>query len=190
MKNLLILFAASAVVLPLHAQSDCCGGTDPSRVFRDAATHDSLVEAGKGRGNPIGELAQQNVPEEVKQSTPYKPTSLIARSEILKRGSTATLVPKRAVLHVPSDLRGVLGLPENPNLVNWPDFLLQNRAWIRTVEVTRAQAEGMAPLSEEMLESFKECRQVVVATYQTGPISVLPYVDPEEQAETANVEEP
>ncbi|MBK1827666.1 hypothetical protein [Haloferula rosea] len=192
MKTIQILFGCSALIVPVGAQDGCCGDQAPPRaVIRDAATHDSIVEAGRGRAvNPIGQLATANIPEEVKSSKPFKPESLIARSEVLKRGNTATLVPKRAVLHLPADLRGVMGLPENPQLVNWPDFLMQNRAWIRTVEVTRAQAEGQAPLSEAMLESFKDCRQVVVATYQTGPISVLPYVAPEEPAETANVEEP
>lgn len=191
MKNSVILLSCALSVGSLYAQSGCCGESAPGRaVIRDAATHDSIVDSGRGRVNPIGQLAEQNIPEEMKASVPFKPTSLIARSEILKRGNTATLVPKRAVLHVPSSLRGVLGMPENPSLINWPDFLIQNRAWIRTVEVSRAQAEGLAPLSEVMLESFEECRQVVVATYQSGPISVLPYVEPEESSETANVEEP
>lgn len=157
-------------------------------VFRDAATHDSIVENRKVRPNPISELAQVAVPEEAKASETYKPQSLLARSEVIKRGNTATLVPKRAVLHVPADLRGVIGMPENPQLVNWGEFFAQNRSWIRTVEVTRNQAEGGAPLSEELIKSFEDCRQVVVATFQTGPISVLPYVEPEEPTETANVE--
>lgn len=191
MKNLAIISICALAVAPIQGQTDCCNGSSPQkRIIRDVETHDSITAKTRGRLNPISELVSVDVPEEARASKAVKPVSLIARSEILNRGNVATLVPKRAVLHVPADLRGTLGLPDNPRLVSWPEFLAQNRAWIRTIEVSRAQAEGQSPLDESVVEMFKDCRQVVVATYQTGPISVLPFVDPEPAAETANVEEP
>lgn len=195
MKRLFPILIVASQLLPVSAQLlPQRGGEAAQRprpnVFRDAATHDTIVENRKVRPNPISELASVEVPEEAKAAKAYKPQSLLARSEVIKRGNVATLVPKRAVLHVPADLRGVLGMPESPQLINWAEFFLQNRSWIRTVEVTRNQAEGGEPLSEELIKSFEDCRQLVVATYQTGPISVLPYVEPEEPTETANVEAP
>ncbi|GAA5480207.1 hypothetical protein Hhel01_03731 [Haloferula helveola] len=130
------------------------------------------------------------MPEEVKVSEAPKPESILARSEVLYRGNIATLIPKRAVLHLPSGLRGALARPaegQGVKFVQWSQFYAANRSWIRTVEVTRAQAEGMEAMPEETVEKFKESREMIVATYQTGPISVMPVKEPE--AATATTDE-
>jgi hypothetical protein len=49
------------------------------------------------------------------------------------------------------------------------------------VEVTREQSEGNSPIDEDVLSSFKQRTKVVVATYQGGPISILPSKNPVEE---------
>ena len=51
------------------------------------------------------------------------------------------------------------------------------------MEVTREQAQGAEPFDEKVVENLQKSSIVVVATYKGGPISVLPYKDPAEEAE-------
>jgi len=190
----LLVPAASLVAQESNSDPGCCGNADRApRTFRDAPTHDTIAGRGTPVSNPIAQLPKVEVTassEDVPQAEAPKPESLISRSEILHRGNKVTLVPKRAVLHVPSTLRGALGAPANPELVVWSEFYRENRGWIDTVEVTRAQAEGWKPLSEELLESFQNRSKIVVATLQGGPISVLPVVEEAAGPETATKETP
>ena len=174
--------------------SDCCPGMQQRpRIFRDAATHESLeAEARENpRVNPMEHLAQNalNLESPKKDAEPYKPTDLLERSYVINRGGVATLVPKQAVLHVPENLNGCMGMTREAEVVNWPEFYRNNRSWIQTIEVKRAQAEGREPLPEEMKERVAESSQMVIAVYHANPITVLPYVDPSAGPETANIEE-
>ena len=186
------ILAALANVCVAENISGCCPERGVSkRVFRDAANHDSIIERKATDADPISLL------KPVVQSTPVegvvapKRVSLIERSDIIHQGDLVTLVPKRAVLHLPDHLRGQVGKVEGKKLVNWPEFYRANRAWIDTIEVTRAQAEGRAPLSEELIKSFEKRTKAVVAVMQGGPISVLPLEKPEaEVAGTENTETP
>ena len=103
-----------------------------------------------------------------------RPQSLIARSEFISFRGMTSLVPKRAVLHVPKDMAERLGMKEGHQIGSWTDFLNANRAWIRTVPVTRVQAEGREPMPEATLKSFEKETRLVIATYQEGPISIMP----------------
>lgn len=151
----------------------------PARVkMREVVTHDQIVEASR--------KARENTPPSV-----FKPASgadpsvanklgdLISRSDIICYRGQATLVPKRAVLHVPKAISDRIGMKEGARIGSWTEFLNANRAWIRTVQVTRVQAEGNDPMPEETLKSFEKEQRLVVATYQEGPISVLPLKVPE-----------
>ncbi|HEY8960712.1 MAG TPA: hypothetical protein VIM57_00815, partial [Luteolibacter sp.] len=53
---------------------------------------------------------------------------------------------------------------------------------IKTMEVTRAQAEGKEPFTEEMAKSLENSSAIVVATFSGDPISVLPAPPKEEAA--------
>jgi hypothetical protein len=152
------------------------GGQVPrtKALFRDAATHDTLVERGRSKVDPISQLPEVKAPEDAMNSKAHKPESILARSEVIRRGKVATLVPKEAILHLPAGLRGVIGLEPGVRMVPWKDFYTANRSWIRTIEVTRDQAEGFVPMPEETVASFKDSTYLIVATYQTGPISVMP----------------
>lgn len=108
---------------------------------------------------------------------------LFSRSDVLCFGGLMTIVPKRAIIHTPENLSGRIGLKDGYKLVAWPEFHRRNFAWIEAVEVNRAQAEGREKLPENWAEQFEKRRKVVVAVLAQGPISVLPYVEPEPTSE-------
>jgi len=150
----------------------------PKAVMRDVATHEDIVAAGR-------KAAEENktpafIPIQRKDpSVANKPGDLISRSDILCFGGIATLVPKRAVIHIPKGVASRIGMQDGVKIVTWPDFLAANRAWITTLNVSRLQAEGNEPLSEATLKSFVKESRLVVATYEGGTISVLPLKVPE-----------
>lgn len=147
-------------------------------VMREAPTHDQIVEfankAKEANPMPVFTPAEGADPSKANQLG-----DLISRSDILCFQGRATLVPKRAVLHIPKSLAGRLGMQEGAAIQAWTEFLAANSGWIRTVEVTRVQAEGNEPLPEGVLKSFAKEQRVVIATYQSGTISVLPLKVPE-----------
>ena len=179
------------MLLPLLLAFSPLASAQSKKVYRDAATHKSLVGRVKTQKEPLEDYKSSEKLDESQVSERYKPKSLIARSEILHARGFATLVPKRAVLHLPDGLKAYFGLPTgSTQVVPWSKFYVANRAWIDTVEVTRAQAEGRAPLSEELIKSFEKRRNVVVAVLQGGPISVLPVQAPAEEDKEANSKKP
>ena len=114
-----------------------------------------------------------------------QPQDLVASSDILCVGGFATLVPKRAVMCVPKNLADRMKFQPGSRIVGWAEFYAQNRGWITTVEVSRVQAEGNSSISEEISKRISKSTNLVVATYQGGPISVLPLKIPVETS-TAN----
>lgn len=99
---------------------------------------------------------------------------LYANSVLLSDGSYHTLLPKRALLHVPEALQGrVVEEPEG-RLLLWPDFLKRNRNWLVGQEVTFETAKGEQPFSQEEMDIFRRNNLVVVAVLRGSPISVLP----------------
>lgn len=141
--------------------------------MRDAATHDQLVEvtrkAAQEKTEPVFQPAQGEDP-----STANRPADLISRSDILCYNGVATLVPKRAVLHIPKNMASRIGMQDGAKIVTWPDFISANRGWITTSSVSRVQAEGNQPLAEATVKSFAKETRLVIAVYQDCPISVLP----------------
>jgi hypothetical protein len=141
--------------------------------MREAVTHDQIVEASrearKATPPPVFTPAPGDDPSVVNQ-----PKDILSRSEIFSHLGLASLVPKRAVLHIPKGLAGRMTFLPDSKFVPWRDFFQANRAWIRTVPVSRAQAEGKQPMDEAILKSFAKEPRVVIATYQEGPISVMP----------------
>ena len=153
---------------------------EPPRLvkMREVVTHDQIVEA--------SQKAREAAPPSVfKPATGADPSvanklgDLISRSDIICFRGEATLVPKRAVLHVPKAMSDRIGMKEGARIGSWTEFLSANRAWIRTVQVSRIQAEGNDPMPEETIKSFEKEQRLVIATYQEGPISVLPLKVPE-----------
>ncbi|WP_193214653.1 hypothetical protein [Luteolibacter marinus] len=177
--GLLLLFG-SLSVCPAAA------GEAPRKVqMRDVPTHEQVVEAARkaleDAPPPVFKPAAGDDP-----SVTNVPSNLISRSDIICYRGFATIVPKRAIIHVPKVLSDRLAIQDGSRLINWTEFLNANRAWIRTVQVSRVQAEGNKALDESTLKSFEKETRLVVATFQEGPISVLPLKVPEE-ADAATV---
>lgn len=154
--------------------------------MRDAATHDQLAAKLRGvqQADPMLKL------EPAKGADPAKENripDLLSQSDIVCFGGRATLVPKRAVLHIPANLTERMKLQPGALIQSWGEFLAANRGWITTMEVTRVQAEGREVFDEDTIKRLSESTQLVVATFQGGPISVLPpkVVAPTEAVEPA-----
>ncbi len=141
--------------------------------MRDAATHEQLAQQWRKaeQENPTRTLAPAKGADPSKVN---QPPDLLSQSDILCFAGRATLVPKRAVLHIPPPLAERLKFLPGAQIQSWTDFYAQNRGWISTLEVTRVQAEGNQPLAEDVTKRLNDSANLVVATYQGGPISVLP----------------
>jgi hypothetical protein len=172
---MIVLGAVAGILIPLaSAQTPPTPARQP---MRDAVTHDDIVEAAR--------VAKEKNPPPVftplegeDPSVVNRPKDLLSRSDIFSYLGQATLVPKRAVLHFPKELETRSGFQENSKFVPWIDFYAANRAWIRTVPVSRAQAMGQEPMDEATVKSFAKEKRLVLATYQEGPISVNRYEPP------------
>ncbi len=152
-------------------------------VIRDAMTHEQLAAMLQEAQN---EDPMKNLPPSTGEdpSKVNQPESLMSRSDVIAFGGNATMVPKRAILFVPPQLKERMGIRDDVSLLPWEQFYTANRGWITTVEVTRDQAAGRAPLGEEMEKQIGGAGgNVIVATFKGGPISVLP-LKTEESAET------
>lgn len=147
--------------------------------FRDVVSHERLANAlsQTSETDPMKALAPTTGAD---PSTVNQPVNLLEQSDIICFGDLATLVPKRAILSAPANIRDRLSLKPGVRFVGWSDFYATNRGWINTVEVSRVQAEGREPISEETQESIGKSTYLTIATFMGGPISVLPPKAPEE----------
>jgi hypothetical protein len=159
--------------------------------MRDVVTNDDLTQKYQKAvsENPLQKMKDMKVkPTDGPDPTKAKPVDLLASSDFLSFGGIATLVPKRAILCSPKNYQDRLKLVPGSKIVSWGEFLTANRGWIKTLEVTRAQAEGVEPFDEKVAENLQKSSIVIVATYHSGPISVLPKkepVDPPNEAKDA-----
>ena len=145
--------------------------------MRDAATHEQLVEVARKsveEDKAKAPVFRPLTPQELELEQKKEKRSLLGSSDILCYNGRATLVPKRAVIHVPKNLAERIGMKEGVQFATFVDFLVENRGWIVTTPVTRRQAEGKEPLSESLIKSFEKETRIVIATLENGPISVLP----------------
>jgi len=149
--------------------------------MRDAATHEQLVLSYRkaSQEDPARKMTPTKGPDPLLVNPPK---DLIGDSDILCFNGMATLVPKRAVLQIPKNMAGRLKYVPGAKLLSWADFYAVNRGWITTMEVSRVQAEGNSPLGEVALKQMSKNANLIVATYQAGPISVLPLKVPAEKA--------
>ncbi len=163
--------------------------TSPAPTMRDATTHEQLVVMYRqaSQEDPMRKLAPAKGPD---PSTVNQPKSLISESDMICFNGAVTLVPKRAVLQMPKNLADRLKYQPGAKLLSWEEFYALNRGWITTVEVSRIQAEGNSPLAAETQRQLVKSGNLIVATFQGGPISVLPLKVPVEKAATTNTPKP
>lgn len=160
--------------------------SDAEPVIRDAATHEQLSLALRkaSQADPMKKLAPATGED---PSVVNRPKDLLSQSDIISFRGMATLVPKRAILQIPTACKDLIKLEPGAKIVSWADFYAANRGWITTIEVSRVQAEGNKPLSEESQKVMGKSRNLVIAVYQGGPISVLPLKTPKEDAAAKEV---
>lgn len=175
MKSIYALF-----LLPLLAHAET--QPQPAPKFRDAATHEQLVKKLK-RSDQYDPMKNLKTAEGEDPSKHNQPLNLLEQSDVICFNGLATLVPKRAILATPSSHKDRLTIQPGARIVGWSDFYAQNRGWITTVEVSRVQAEGNHPMNEETTERIGKSRNLIVATFSGGPISVLPLKQPAAESE-------
>jgi len=175
--NSFLLFGLVAFSVPLASQGEIAAGAP----MRDAATHEELAARAASAKDPTATMTQVVLAAD--PSVVNKPGDLLSRSDILCFGEYATLVPKLAILHRPKNLESRIGFQTGAKIQVFSEFLAANRGWISTVEVSRAQAEGNAPLPVDTEKSISKSPYIIVATYQGGPISMLPKKSPPAPAE-------
>jgi len=175
-KTSALLFVSILSLVPAGAEPNNTGRIAMQDVTTDAKmaiSHRaaSLVDPLRQLGEPIGKTDDD-------PAKGLHSRDLIKESTILCFRGSLTLVPKRAVLFVPDALISRIGVQPNANVLAWADFRNANRGWIRSVEVSRDQALGVVPLSEETVAAYTKGSSIVIATFMDGPISVLPLKTP------------
>jgi hypothetical protein len=142
-------------------------------VMRDAATHEELSTTLRVamNSNPLTEHKPAPGPDPSKLNVSE---SIVSQSDFLSFAGRATIVPKRAILHIPANMADRVKLQPGSQIQTWAEFYAMNRGWITTVEVTRIQAGGNEALAEELTERISKSSNLIVATFKSGPISVLP----------------
>jgi hypothetical protein len=98
--------------------------------------------------------------------------SIVKQSSILHDGTNWTLVPRGAVIFIPSALKARVDVKPVGTLLSWTDFLVKNRAWITTTDISFDQAAGNEPMPPERTAFWAKQDKLVVAVHQSGPISV------------------
>ena len=149
--------------------------------MRDVVTHDVLSQRLRMtlQKDPVRNLGPETGNFEEDPAVRTHSRDLVRDSTIVSYKGNLTLVPKRAVLHIPDEIADRIGAKSGQKVLTWADFLQLNRGWIRTVEVSRDQVMGNAPLPPNIVEAFAKSSSMVVATFKGGPVSVLPLKEPE-----------
>lgn len=187
--NPIHLLHAPVIALILATAAPVLADRGSSAGMRDVATHDQLSQRLRmqQQKDPIANLGPAKGRVDVDPSVANEDRNFVKNSAVLSYRGSLTLVPKRSLLHVPDALASRLTIDERAKVMTFQDFLLANRAWIRTVEVTREQALGHVELPASVVESFSKSNTIVVATFKQGPISVLPLKDSEEVPSAAEM---
>ncbi len=141
---------------------------------RSVTTPEQLVTLRREaeRNDPIQSLKPAAVGHAAPK--PESLQSLESRTDIICYNKMAVRVPKRAIIHVPQKLKERLSIQPDARLESWTTFYAANRGWITPVEISRSQAEGKQPLSEETVKQMSTGSNLMIATYLGLPISVLP----------------
>ena len=163
--------------------------TSPEPPMRDSVTREQLVLMYRhaSQNDPMRKMAQAKGSD---PSVVNQPKGLISESDVICFNGAVTLVPKRAVLQTPKNLVDRLKYVPGAKIMTWSDFYALNRGWITTVEVSRIQAEGNSPLAAETKKQLVKSGNLIVATFQGGPISVLPLKAPVEKSPTTTTPKP
>ena len=158
------LFLCSALI------TTCTFAADPVLVRPTAETINRLQQ--RHGANPMNAI-EQSADGKPAVAPQKEEQSIIRQSMILHDGKNWTLVPKGAVVFLPAALKNRVDVKPVGRLLPFAEFLVQNRSWITTNEVTFDQAAGTEQLPLERVEFWSKQDKMVIATHQSGPISVI-----------------
>ena len=99
---------------------------------------------------------------------------IYAASIILQHGDTHTVIPPLSIIHTPPHLEKHITRTPHGKYMPWPEFYTANRRWIFTHHITINQAEGKAPIKDEVKKQFTRINRIVVTLFQNYPVSTLP----------------
>jgi hypothetical protein len=174
-KHLLIvsLFVNASILvwLPFTALAEL-GKSTSSREIAEQELISKRDQLTRERATIIGNT--ENTGGVVEPPQIIEAEDLISKSAILCLGGNLTLIPKKAVIYVPKQFAGRLIPTDYANVLTWVEFFPLNRGWISTMEVTMAQAEGKESLAAADLDRMTKSGNVIVATLDGNPITVLP----------------
>ncbi|MEI6819253.1 MAG: hypothetical protein WCL19_06590 [Verrucomicrobiota bacterium] len=161
------LLGLNVLAVDLHSQPE------KKQIMHDSVTHEQLSAALRGsvQKDPMKSLKTEMGAD---PSVVNRPQDLISQSDVVCFGGYATLVPKGAILQIPKNFKDRIHIQPGVQIQSWSDFYAANRGWITAVEVSRVQAEGNKPISQDTHKQMVKSGNLIVATYQGGPISVLP----------------
>jgi hypothetical protein len=154
----------------LFLLASLAGGALAAPPMTDRITPEEI--AARRTASPVAALEQQVAGAEAKVARPGE-QSLIKQSEILSDGTHWTLVPKGAVLHIPAAMAARVNAKPIGTLLSWNEFLVANRGWLFTEEVTMDQAAGKNAIPASRTEFWQKNGKVIVAVHLGGPISVI-----------------
>jgi len=118
-------------------------------------------------------------------SKPAKPKSYYDGATIIAISDVHSVVPQGAVIHVPTELAGMIVEQPKGQLMRWPEFLEKHSNLIKTRKVSWETAKGEDPITEEERKTFAEGKKIIVAVFGNNPITVLePPPKPEEKEDT------
>ncbi|MGB0991970.1 MAG: hypothetical protein ACPG32_05825 [Akkermansiaceae bacterium] len=100
--------------------------------------------------------------------------SIYDNSTILVHGGNHTVLPPRAVLHLPKKYQGKISTHPVGKYIPWPEFYLANRQWLFTYQVTERQALGQDAINENVTVQFQKMNRLVVSLLENHPVSVAP----------------
>lgn len=104
-------------------------------------------------------------------------SGIYANSDILTSGNYHTVVPKGAVLAVPTNLGSKVASKPSGDFLIWPQFLLKNHYWLMKKEVTYEQASGEKTINKLQMDMLKRSGKVVIAVMRNNPTSVAVHQD-------------
>lgn len=101
-----------------------------------------------------------------------KAPTLSQRTHFLSDGSLSVMIPRGALIHLPEKGRITVQNEIIGRLVEWNEFVMQNRNAIRLEEVDINQLQSQDPLDPEAMERIKEANLPTLTSYQ-GKIVAL-----------------
>jgi hypothetical protein len=98
--------------------------------------------------------------------------SFAERFVYLSDGTCSVLIPKGAVIHLPTAGRITVQSSAVGQWVEWPEFFSRNRSAIRLEPVTYNQLQGLESIKPDVLVKIKAEKVPVITSYQNQVVEM------------------